>query len=226
MSDVRQELYLIADEMRGMASLQCRFAANVYERERADRMMELATKIAALAETDPTVDVHTTFDAEPWQRFSPAVGVETAVFDTDGRILLVQRRDSDLWVLPGGIAEIGQTLAESALRELWEEAGLRGSVTRLLGVFDGRIWGTRGKVHLVHPVFLVECHDLHPIPGIEMLAAGFFSPDELPPLHPGHGRRVPMVIELARHGATFFDSATSDDISLSHHQRPTDEHDQ
>ena len=226
MPGIRQELYLIADEMRGMASLSQRFAANVYERERAQRMMELATKIAVLADDGSPDDVRAIFDAEPWLRISPAIGVEAAVFDASGAILLVQRRDSELWVLPGGVAEIGETLAESALRELWEESGLEGSVARLLAVFDGRYWGTRGKVHLIHPVFFVECLDPDPVPGIEMLDARFFAPDQLPPLHTGHDLRVPKVIELARNGETFFDPATSADIELAVHQRPADEHDE
>lgn len=50
---LRQQLYLIADEMRGMATLSRTFAANVYETERAHRMMELAAEVAALAEETP-----------------------------------------------------------------------------------------------------------------------------------------------------------------------------
>ena len=50
MGEMRQELYLIADEMRGMATLGKEFAGNVYEVERAHRMAELAAKVAALAD--------------------------------------------------------------------------------------------------------------------------------------------------------------------------------
>jgi 8-oxo-dGTP pyrophosphatase MutT (NUDIX family) len=221
MAEIRQELYLIADEMRGMASLSRRFAESVYERERADRMMELAVKVAALADQGSQGDVRAIFDTESWLRFSPAIGVEAAVFDADGAILLAQRKDSGQWAMPGGIAEIGQTPAESALRELWEEAGLRGRVSRLLGIFDGRFWGTRGKVHLVHPVFLMECEDLQPVPGIEMLDARFFSPDRLPDLHPGHDLRVPKVVELAQGSETFYDFADSNALALGMHQRPS-----
>ena len=221
MPDLRQELYLIANEMRGMASLGKRFAGNVYEAERAQRMMALAVKIAALADESSPDEVAAIFDVESWRRFSPVIGVETAVFDSNGAILLAQRQDSGLWVLPGGVAEIGETLAEAALRELWEETGLRGMVARLLAVFDGRRWGTRGKVHLIHPVILVTCSEPSPVPGSEMLAAGFFLPDQLPALHPGHDQRVPKVIALAQSGETFIDPASSDDLDLALHQRPS-----
>ncbi len=151
----------------------------------------------------------------------PAVGVDAVVLNADGEILLVQRRDNARWAMPGGIAEIGQTPAEAALRELWEEAGLRGRVARLLGVFDGRLWGSRSKVHMLHFVFLVECADLAPAPGSEMLDARFFPPDRLPEaMHHGHDRRVPKCIRLAQEGETFFDPAASYGMDLPMHQRP------
>ena len=221
MSDLRQELYLIADEMRGMATLGKHFANNIYEVERAHRMAELAAKVATLADEGTLADVRAIFDAEPWHRASPAIGVEAAVFDPQGRILLVQRKDNARWAIPGGIAEIGQTPAEAALRELWEEAGLRGEVRRLLGVFDGRFWGSRAKVHIIHFVFLVECADLSPVPGVEMLDAQFFPPEALPSeMHQGHELRVPICCQLARGGETFFDPAASYERAMPMHQRP------
>ncbi len=73
MDDLKQALYLIADELRGMASLSNYFAANVYEVERAHRMMELAANVAALVDEETPEVVRTLFDAEPWLRFSPAL---------------------------------------------------------------------------------------------------------------------------------------------------------
>lgn len=221
MSDVRQELYLIADEMRGMATLGKHFAANVYEAERADRLMELAAKVAALADEGLPEEVRAVFTAEPWTRVSPAVGVNAAVFNADGEILLARRKDNGRWVVPGGIAEIGQTPAEAALRELWEEVGLRGRATRLLAVFDGRRWGSRAKVHMIHLLFLVDCEDLSPVPGIEMLDAGFFRADRLPrDMHHGHDRGVLKAFGLWRSGETFFDPAASYEVAMPMHQRP------
>lgn len=151
-----------------------------------------------------------------------AIGVEAVVFDARGDMLLVRRKDNAHWAIPGGIAEIGQTPAEAALRELWEEAGLRGEVRRLLGVFDGRLWGSRSKVHIIHFVFLVACTDHPPIPGVEMLDARFFASDALPAaMHRGHGERVPKCFALARAGETWFDPAASDDRAMPMHQRPT-----
>lgn len=221
MMDGQQELYLIADELRGMANIARRFSESVYDAERADHMLELAARVAALAGEHPVEETRAMFLSEPWLRMSPAIGVEAVVFNADGELLLTRRRDNGHWVVPGGVAEIGQTPAEAALRELWEEAGLRGEVTRLLGLFDGRLWGTHSTVHLVHVAFLVECRELEPSPGVEMTAAGFFAEDGLPsPLQAGHDQRIPRVFELARNGGCHVDLASAAQMDLPMHQRP------
>ncbi|MBN1285259.1 MAG: NUDIX hydrolase N-terminal domain-containing protein [Anaerolineae bacterium] len=223
MSELQQTLYLIADEMRGMASLGKYFAGNVYEVERAHRIMELAAKIAALAEGQPAEVVRAVFEAEPWLRASPAIGVEAVVLNVRREILLIRRRDTGLWALPGGLAEIGVDFSQAVLRELWEEAGLRGEVRRLLGVFDGPQWGSRAKVHMALLIYLVTCDDLTPHPGVEALDAGFFAGDRLPPLHYGHTMRVPKCFELLDREAAFFDPASSLHADMPMFQRGGDE---
>ncbi len=221
MDDLQQTLFLMADEMRGMASIGKHFAANVYETERAERIMELAEKVAALADRGHSAsDFKAIFDQATFTHISPANGVDAAVFNSAGEILLIQRRDNARWAMPGGLSEIGMTLAETAVKELWEEAGLRGSVIRLLGIFDGPRWGSEAPIHLFHPVFHVACLDLTPIPGIECLDAAFFAREHLPsPLHAGHDRRVPFIFDLLSNGETYFDPASAASMVLSDHQR-------
>jgi ADP-ribose pyrophosphatase YjhB (NUDIX family) len=212
---------LIADEMRGMATVHKMFAENVYHAERADHLMLLAARVAALVDENELETVQELFNAEPWLRFSPAIGADAAVFNPAGEILLIQRKDNGRWAMPGGLAEIGQTFAEAAVRELWEEAGLRGRAVRLLGIFDGPRWGSRIKVHLAHAVFLVECEDLVPSPGVESLDARFFSRYALPDeMHAGHELRVPKCFDLLTTTEAYFDPADSATSILSAHQRP------
>lgn len=52
-------------------------------------------------------------------------------------VLLVTRmRDPTKWVLPKGGWEVDETLEDAALRETWEEAGVRGDVCGLVGQYD------------------------------------------------------------------------------------------
>ncbi len=60
----------------------------------------------------------------------PFLGASVAVF-RDGRVLLARRGNpplQGLWSLPGGGVELGETLAEAALRELAEETGVSAEI--------------------------------------------------------------------------------------------------
>ncbi|MGI8608424.1 MAG: NUDIX domain-containing protein [Candidatus Dormibacteria bacterium] len=58
------------------------------------------------------------------------------VTDDDGRILLQRRTDSGSWSLPGGAMELGETLRQTVIREVYEETGLTVEPTRLVGVYS------------------------------------------------------------------------------------------
>ena len=101
--------------------------------------------------------------------------------------------------MPGGVTDVGETWAQSAERELREETGVIGTATKLLGVFDSRLWGSRAKYHIYASVWLTDVGgDQTPIAGPETTDVGFFAEEDLPDLSPGHLRRVPVVFKLAR----------------------------
>jgi 8-oxo-dGTP pyrophosphatase MutT (NUDIX family) len=52
------------------------------------------------------------------------LGTRTAVFDGQARVVLVRHTYSPGWMLPGGGVERGETIYQSAKRELHEEAGI------------------------------------------------------------------------------------------------------
>lgn len=58
------------------------------------------------------------------------------VVDDDGRILLQRRRDNDLWALPGGGMEIGESIGETAAREVREETGFEVQPLYVIGVYS------------------------------------------------------------------------------------------
>ncbi|WP_100485126.1 NUDIX hydrolase [Mycobacteroides abscessus] len=57
------------------------------------------------------------------------------VTDEQGRILLVKRRDNTLWALPGGGHDIGESIEQTAIREVKEETGLDVDITGLVGIY-------------------------------------------------------------------------------------------
>jgi ADP-ribose pyrophosphatase YjhB (NUDIX family) len=63
-------------------------------------------------------------------------GASAIVTDDEGNVLLHRRRDSGLWALPGGVMDIGETIAQCAEREVKEETGLTVRAYRLVGVYS------------------------------------------------------------------------------------------
>src|SRR5688572_23465766 len=57
--------------------------------------------------------------------------------DGAGRVLLARHADRDQWLLIGGTIEPGETPADAAIREMWEETGVVVRLTKLVGVFGG-----------------------------------------------------------------------------------------
>jgi 8-oxo-dGTP diphosphatase len=86
-----------------------------------------------------------------------AMGAACAIFDGDGRILLVHHTYGKLnWELPGGLAEAGEAPDETARRELLEETGLHAEPNQLTGVYfdPGHDFG-----QMLHFVFRCAWHD-------------------------------------------------------------------
>jgi ADP-ribose pyrophosphatase YjhB (NUDIX family) len=63
----------------------------------------------------------------------PAVTV--VVTNDAGDILLQKRTDNGLWALPGGAMDIGESIAETVVREVKEETGLDVEPTGIVGIY-------------------------------------------------------------------------------------------
>jgi ADP-ribose pyrophosphatase YjhB (NUDIX family) len=72
-------------------------------------------------------------DAPPANSVVPST--TAVVTDDEDRIVLIRRRDNDLWALPGGGMELGESIIDTAVREVKEETGLDVEVTGLIGVY-------------------------------------------------------------------------------------------
>ncbi|KAI8335798.1 NUDIX hydrolase domain-like protein [Chlamydoabsidia padenii] len=75
------------------------------------------------------------------------------------RILLISssNKNKDNWVIPKGGWEDDETQAQAALRETWEEAGIKGRITRPLGVFEE---ATKKQIKGHHWIFELEIDEV------------------------------------------------------------------
>jgi len=57
------------------------------------------------------------------------------VTDDQGNILLHRRTDNDLWALPGGAMNIGESIGDTVVREVKEETGLDVTPEYIIGIY-------------------------------------------------------------------------------------------
>ncbi len=121
--------------------------------------------------------------SEPvWLVYATALIVNEA-----GSILLQDRVDLEIWGLPGGVMEPGESLLQALHREVREETGLTIHVERLIGLYTSPEFTVRyPNGDIVHPV--TACFLARPSGGLlrpdgrESRALQWFPIDELPPL--------------------------------------------
>ncbi|WP_198663158.1 NUDIX hydrolase [Paraliobacillus zengyii] len=64
-------------------------------------------------------------------------GATVVVFNKKGETLLQQRSDINKWGFPGGVMEYGESLEETAIRELYEETGLKAKDIEFVDILSG-----------------------------------------------------------------------------------------
>jgi 8-oxo-dGTP diphosphatase len=112
----------------------------------------------------------------------PILAVSTAVF-RDGKALLARRAKAP-WLgafsLPGGVVEVGETLADAAARELMEEIGVEAEIAgfvRHVEAIDRQ--ADRVRAHYVIAVFAARWRRGEPVLSAEVDAIAWVDPHAL-----------------------------------------------
>ena len=132
----------------------------------------------------------------------PIVGVGVVVW-RDDRVLLIRRGKPPRvgqWSLPGGAQELGETVAETARREVMEETGLELASLELLTVVDliEPAPGADARRFLFHYTlidFVAEAAPGEAVAAGDAVGVGWFRPDALAAL--GLWSETLRIIELA-----------------------------
>lgn len=112
------------------------------------------------------------------------VRASVLILNHSGEILLVRNAD-DTWGVPGGMMELGESVEESAMREVREEIGLQIKKLKLYGVFSGKELYTKLRngheyYNVVIGYICTEFEGELKPDGVEVLEAKFCKPTELP----------------------------------------------
>lgn len=197
-----KELRRWAEALAGVARTGLGFTDSQFERERYEEILHIAGDIKATADDGRNGALDADGHVVEWMRelgdgvagyVTPKVAVGAAVVNDVGKLLLIQRADSGVWLYPTGWCDVGYSAPEVVVKEVREEAGIDVEVIRLIGVLDGLRLGV-SRVPLYSLVFFCRAvggtlkpHEL------ECLDAGWFARDELPADTLGSERWAPEI---------------------------------
>jgi ADP-ribose pyrophosphatase YjhB (NUDIX family) len=191
----------IARELRAMAQTGLTFTTDRFDRQRYERIRELAASMLALGSgADYGAILGILHEDKGYA--TPKVDVRGAAF-VDGRVLLVREISDGKWTLPGGWADVNQTAGECVVREIAEESGFEARILKLAAVHDYQR-SNRPLRHIdsIYKIFFV-CEITGGAARVsdETSEVAFFSRHELPPLSLGRSTaaQIDRMFQHAEH---------------------------
>ncbi|MHA6796769.1 NUDIX hydrolase [Pseudonocardia bannensis] len=133
--------------------------------------------------------------------------VTVAVRDDRGRLLLIHKVDNGFWALPGGGHDPGESIVDTAVREVREETGVQVRITGLVGTYtdprhvmqydDGEV---RQQFSLCFRAVVADSPEAPRPDGTETKAASWVEPQEIDSLniHPSMRLRIDHALDDAR----------------------------
>lgn len=122
------------------------------------------------------------------------------IIEKEDQILLQHRKDKDVWGIPGGVMEPGETFHETAVRETLEETGLKVGQLEFFGMYSGKDgfaeYQNGDKIFSVQIIFRTTEYTgelLHD--SLESHEHRFFSRDALPTLNSHQERFIHDWVE-------------------------------
>lgn len=179
--NIARHIVTLAQRVKALSQNGLLYSTNEYDTDRYNELSRIADELLSDVSGQTPEQIAKSFPPED-DYVTPKVDIRAAVFDTEGRILLVRERDG-LWSVPGGWADVGYSPREVAVKEVKEETGLDIRPVRLIAVHDKKCHAHPPATHYAYKI-LILCE----IVGGEMSTAfdildrGFFAVDALPPL--------------------------------------------
>lgn len=196
-----------AREIQALAQTGSHYAENNYQLHRYQRLMEIAAEIVDNYSESNSSEILLAFNT-PQGYATPKVDVRGAVF-MHNQLLLVREKADGGWTLPGGWADVGESPAQAAEREVWEETGFRVEAKKVIGIYDANRVGKLEFFHAYKIIFLCELISGRPSASEETTEVAFFSRDKIPGnlsgerTRPSHLQDVFTILDDPNHPTLF-----------------------
>lgn len=194
------DVFTLLDEIQTIARNGLEFAENPFDRERYERLSDVATRSYAerLALPDDVVSARFT---QELGYITPKVGADAAIFDAQERLLVERRSDDGRWGLIAGWVEPGESPAETVVREAHEETGLEISVLQLVDVIARPASVEYGPHAMVAVLYLCEVVGGEPALSHEVTELAYRHIDEVEAWHRNHEQYARRALAAHRAAA-------------------------
>ena len=169
-----------AREIFSMSQAGLTYSQNEFDIERYKRLQEIAAEMIERQAGLTKASVLESFSMQAGY-VTPKIDVRGAVI-RDNKILLIQERMDGKWAMPGGWADLGNSPASVAEREVWEESGYQVKAEKVVAVLDANRFEPMEFYHAFKLIFLCRLEGGEPRISHETLAVDFFDINNLPPL--------------------------------------------
>lgn len=175
-----EQLTKWAAKLQSIAQAGLWYGQSDFDRERYQQIRDIAVEMMAVQTELPLKRVKDIFCGETGYQ-TPKLDTRAAIFQGD-KVLLVKELDGQ-WSLPGGWVDADISVGQSAVKEVFEEAGLRASIDLVVAIQDRELHNRPIYPWKVCKV-LVLCTALSGefAPNTETIESAYFSLDKLPPL--------------------------------------------
>ena len=165
-------------ELQSLAQAGLTYGKDPYDKERYQRVREIAAGMMGRLSDLPTETVKDLFCNETGYQ-TPKIDTRAAIFEGE-KILLVQEKDGR-WSLPGGWCDVNVSVGENTVKEVKEEAGLDVRPQRIIAVQDRNTHNQPPYAYGICKIFFL-CTLLGGQfeENIETIGFDYFSEDALP----------------------------------------------
>jgi ADP-ribose pyrophosphatase YjhB (NUDIX family) len=172
-------LHRLVERVKAIAQSGLTYTSGGYDRERYEQLAAIAEALAAELTASEAAAVRAHWIAETGYA-TPKVDVRAAVI-REGAILLCREAHDGRWSLPGGWADVGESPADNAVKETWEESGFRVRAVKLIACLDRDRHGhPESLTHAYKLFFLCALEGGEARTSLETTEVGFFPPEALP----------------------------------------------